>query len=124
MTNSPKQLQAFIQYVQNVSEKENITALPGPWLAPLPEKLLLNQFYEIENWNADVWKQREDKLQLTVGLIDDVANQAQYPLKLDVQEGHLNIYGMPGTGKNDSITNNYYVSGIVSYTRGSKLLCS
>ncbi|PEB74185.1 type VII secretion protein EssC [Bacillus thuringiensis] len=99
MTNSPKQLQAFIQYVQNVSEKENITALPGPWLAPLPEKLLLNQFYEIENWNADVWKQREDKLQLTVGLIDDVANQAQYPLKLDVQEGHLNIYGMPGTGK-------------------------
>ena len=28
MTNSPKQLQAFIQYVQSVSEKENIKALP------------------------------------------------------------------------------------------------
>ena len=44
MTNSPKQLQAFIQYVQSVSEKENIKALPGPWLDPLPEKLLLKNF--------------------------------------------------------------------------------
>ncbi|PEY37051.1 type VII secretion protein EssC [Bacillus cereus] len=99
MTNSPKQLQAFIRYIQTISEKENIKPLPGPWLAPLPEKLLLNRFYEIENWNMDLWKQREEDLQLTVGLIDDVANQAQYPLKLDLQEGHLNIYGMPGTGK-------------------------
>lgn len=99
MTNSPKQLQAFIRYIQTISEKENIKPLPGPWLAPLPEKLLLNRFYEIENWNMDLWKQREEDLQVTVGLIDDVANQAQYPLKLDLQEGHLNIYGMPGTGK-------------------------
>ena len=52
MTNSPKQLQAFIQYVQSVSEKENIKALPGPWLDPLPEKLLLKRilcYGELDN---------------------------------------------------------------------------
>ncbi|MBR9694828.1 type VII secretion protein EssC [Bacillus cereus] len=99
MTNSPKQLQAFIQYVQSVSEKENIKALPGPWLDPLPEKLLLKEFYAMENWTIADWNKPKEYLQVTVGLIDDVANQAQYPLKLDLQEGHLNIYGMPGTGK-------------------------
>ena len=99
MTNSPKQLQAFIQYVQSVSEKENIKALPGPWLDPLPEKLLLKEFYAMENWTIGEWNKPKEYLQVTVGLIDDVANQAQFPLKLDLQEGHLNIYGMPGTGK-------------------------
>ena len=99
MTNSPKQLQAFIQYVQSVSEKENIKALPGPWLDPLPEKLLLKEFYAMENWTIAEWNKPKEYLQVTVGLIDDVANQAQFPLKLDLQEGHLNIYGMPGTGK-------------------------
>ena len=93
MTNSPKQLQAFIQYVQSVSEKENIKAL-RPWLDPLPEKLLLKEFYAMENWTIADWNKPKEYLQVTVGLIDDVANQAQYPLKLDLQEGHLNIYGM------------------------------
>ncbi|EOW9528957.1 type VII secretion protein EssC [Bacillus cytotoxicus] len=99
MTNNIKQLQAFIQYVKKVAEKENIKALPGPWLDPLPEKLLINNFYEIDNWNVDVWNKEKEELQIIVGLIDDVANQAQYPLKLNLLEGHLNIYGMPGTGK-------------------------
>lgn len=53
----------------------------------------------MENWTIAEWNKPKEYLQVTVGLIDDVANQAQFPLKLDLQEGHLNIYGMPGTGK-------------------------
>ncbi|WP_242217341.1 type VII secretion protein EssC [Bacillus cereus group sp. BfR-BA-01380] len=100
LTNSPKQLQAFIEYVKSIAEKEHIQPLPGPWLDPLPEALLLNHFYSIENWNIQSWMgTKENWLRPTLGLIDDVAKQAQYPVQLDLQEGHLNIYGMPGTGK-------------------------
>lgn len=53
----------------------------------------------MEDWTIAEWNKSKEYLQVTVGLIDDVANQAQFPLKLDLQEGHLNIYGMPGTGK-------------------------
>ncbi|WP_141523149.1 MULTISPECIES: type VII secretion protein EssC [Bacillus] len=100
LTNGPKQLQALIDYIHLKAEQENINPLPGPWLPPLPETLLLDRFYSITDWNKSQWEMGEhEKYQPIVGLIDDVANQAQYPLKLNLLEGHMNVYGMPGTGK-------------------------
>ncbi|PWA06692.1 type VII secretion protein EssC [Pueribacillus theae] len=94
-----KQIQVLIEYFKKEAEKNNITPLPGPWLDPLPEQLPLTELIEIEKWSTSWWEDHHHWLHPTVGLVDDVENQSQYPLEIDLNEGHLIVYGMPGSGK-------------------------
>ncbi|WP_047153272.1 type VII secretion protein EssC [Aneurinibacillus tyrosinisolvens] len=96
-----RQIQVVIDYIKEEARKSGVDPLPGPWLQPLPEKLPVTAVLDVANWaggskakvEADRW------LRPTVGMIDDVENQSQYPLSFDLGEGHLIAYGMPGTGK-------------------------
>ncbi|MBM7643962.1 S-DNA-T family DNA segregation ATPase FtsK/SpoIIIE [Scopulibacillus daqui] len=94
-----KQIQVLIDYIKEEAEKHNIKPLPGPWQEPLPEQLPLSKIVSIDSWTPAAWEEEKDWLEPNAGIIDDVKNQAQYPLKLDLNEGHLIIYGMPGSGK-------------------------
>lgn len=98
----PKQLQVFIGHVAETARREGIERLPGPWLPPLPEHLELDEVLGMrqeepdEPWQAE---HLETDLQAVVGLVDDLMRQRQEPLRLSMDQGHLAVYGMPGTGK-------------------------
>jgi len=94
------QLQALVAYLRDVAQREGINRLPGPWLQPLPERVTLEQARPAEGWDGKTWRPTTTWLEPAVGLVDDPAHQAQGPLRLNLgKEGHLAIYGAPGTGK-------------------------
>ncbi|WP_028401643.1 type VII secretion protein EssC [Ectobacillus panaciterrae] len=92
-----KQLQVLIQHIKEVTEQEGIQPIPGPWTEPLPRQLPLETLYP--KWTEAEWKKEKKWLTPDVGLVDDVENQAQYTLPLNLSQGHLLVYGMPGKGK-------------------------
>ncbi|MED0668924.1 type VII secretion protein EssC [Aneurinibacillus aneurinilyticus] len=94
-----KQIQVIIDYMKEEAQKRSIKPLPGPWLEPLPERLPLSRMVDVQSWSRKGWEVEEDWLQPKIGIIDDVENQAQYPLRIDLNEGHFIAYGMPGSGK-------------------------
>ncbi len=98
---SKKQLQVLMEYLSDAANREGLTRLPGPWLPPLPEQLILSEIDQKRQagWNGNGWSGRDGYLSPAVGLVDDLANQRQESLLISLEEGHLPIYGMPGTGK-------------------------
>ncbi|MCI1696620.1 type VII secretion protein EssC [Aneurinibacillus aneurinilyticus] len=94
-----KQIQVIIDYMKEEAQKRSIKPLPGPWLEPLPERLPLSRMVDVQSWSRKGWEVEKDWLQPKIGIIDDVENQAQYPLRIDLNEGHFIAYGMPGSGK-------------------------
>lgn len=88
---SSKQLQAVIHAVQKTADHLGVTPLKGPWLPPLPELIgPLEISDEIEQGEG---------LVAVAGLADDITEQQQLPLQIALDDGHLLIYGMPGSGK-------------------------
>jgi len=94
------QLQALVAYIKEVAEREGISRLPGPWLPPLPKQVALEEVRPSEGWDGRTWQPVSTWLEPVIGLVDDPANQYQGPLRLNLgKEGHLAVYGAPGTGK-------------------------
>ncbi|MDM5197128.1 type VII secretion protein EssC [Fictibacillus enclensis] len=94
-----KQIQVLIRYMMEEAEKNGVQPLPGPWLQPLPESLPITRLVDTDHWTSDRWNEEEKWMEPAAGIIDDVENQDQYPLHIDLKEGHLMAFGMPGTGK-------------------------
>lgn len=94
---SSKQLSIFIDYIADVADKQGTQRIQGPWLPPLPEMIELDDLYSAES------KARDDDDSLSwepiVGLLDDLPNQKQEPLRISLHSGHYAVYGMPGLGK-------------------------
>jgi S-DNA-T family DNA segregation ATPase FtsK/SpoIIIE len=90
----PKQLHVLIDHLCKQAERMGIKSLAGPWLNPLPEEMYLEDILgeREEGWNGTCWRP-------AVGIVDDPANQRQELLRIPLEEGHLAVYGMPGTGK-------------------------
>jgi len=94
------QLQALIAYLADVAQREGIQRLPGPWLPPLPEKVILSDIRPSAGWDGRMWQPASTWLEPVVGLVDDPSRQYQGPLTLNLgKEGHLSVFGAPGTGK-------------------------
>lgn len=99
---SMSQIQAVEKYLRSLADEEGIMPLPGPWLPPLPETVHLDDILarEAGGWNGTDWEDCGAWIEAVVGLVDDPARQAQYPLRLRIgEEGHLAVYGLPGSGK-------------------------
>ncbi len=94
------ELAALVQHMEQVADEAGIKQLMGQWLPPLPEKLVLSELERVFGWDGSGWLESPTWLAPEVGLIDDPSAQAQYPLKINLgRDGHLAVYGSPGSGK-------------------------
>ena len=96
------QLQVLVKHLDEVAQNEGIRRLNGPWLPPLPENLTLNSILSGNStgFDGEKWLANHMWMCPSVGLVDNPAEQLQYPLTVDFgKEGHLLVYGSPGYGK-------------------------
>ena len=99
------QLQALVAQLQETAAQAGIDRLPGPWVPPLPQQVSLAALLPPDQcWNGQHWPALTRWLEPVIGLVDDPDNQRQEALRLNLgKEGHLAIYGAPGTGKSTLI---------------------
>lgn len=96
------QLQALIAHIAHVARQNSISRTTSFWLPPLPETVVLNDLYDINTagWNGQAWQPVRTWLAPIIGQVDDPAQQFQGPLRLNLgKEGHLAVFGAPGSGK-------------------------
>jgi S-DNA-T family DNA segregation ATPase FtsK/SpoIIIE len=100
---STTDLQAIVQYINQIADNHNVKRLPGPWLPMLPEKLdiiRLRDIYAQGGWDGREWLPSSHWLRPVVGQLDDTIRQEQPPLLLDLgQRGHLYLCGGASSGK-------------------------
>ncbi|WP_089965952.1 type VII secretion protein EssC [Lihuaxuella thermophila] len=96
-----KQLHVLVDALCSQAKDLGIQPLRGPWLPPLPTQLFLDELLHPnrKGWDGQTWHPADRWLEPVVGLLDDPMNQRQEPLSIPLHEGHLSVYGMPGTGK-------------------------
>lgn len=100
------QLKTIVEYISKAADNQGIYPLRGPWLPTLPERLYLQDILNNNKggWNGDTWYETRDELCPILGLMDNPSEQQQELLSIDLgKEGHLAIYGAPGTGKTNSV---------------------
>ncbi len=98
------QLDAVIEYLEKVAQKEGYTHQMQLWMPLLPTTLYLNELqgYEAEIYDGNTWPDisKTWRLSVPVGLCDDPVNQAQMPLTVDFAlDGHLAVCGTITSGK-------------------------
>lgn len=103
-TKGKTQLDAVIEYLGKVAEKEGYAHQMQLWMPLLPEVLYLKELqgYGGTEFDGSEWHVSRGKWNLTVpvGLCDDPVNQAQMPLVIDFAEGgHLAVCGTIVSGK-------------------------
>ncbi|MBQ9136711.1 MAG: type VII secretion protein EssC [Lachnospiraceae bacterium] len=103
-TKSKTQLDAVIEYLGVVAQKEGYTHQMQLWMPLLPEVMFLKELQGYANniYDGNAWPQIQGKwnLSVPVGLCDDPVNQAQMPLVIDFSEGgHLAVCGTIISGK-------------------------
>lgn len=96
---SSKQLQVFIDHISEVAEQAGIERLQGPWLPPLPELIQWEELVMDGAVSESSGSALTDQLEPVVGIVDDLTNQKQVPMSINLGQGHLAVYGMPGLGK-------------------------
>ncbi|MBQ6839671.1 MAG: type VII secretion protein EssC [Oscillospiraceae bacterium] len=98
------QLDAIVEYLGEVAQKNDYNCNLRLWMPVLPEKILLDDIpgkkepvLDTAQWhNAPV----KTTLRATVGMVDDPQNQAQFPLTVDfLRDGHLAVCGGISSGK-------------------------
>lgn len=98
------QLDAVVEYLNNVAERYQYKQNMLLWLPVLPLQLYLDELdrYQQNTYRAGKWPKQNGKWQLetVIGLYDDPAHQAQEPLWISFSEnGHLAVCGTIATGK-------------------------
>jgi DNA segregation ATPase FtsK/SpoIIIE, S-DNA-T family len=92
--------QVLLSYIATLARQAGIERLQGPWLPPLPLKIVLDELQPKGRFDGAGWKAPGDWLRPVVGLLDDPAQQKQGTLVLDLAKaGHMALYGAPGKGK-------------------------
>ena len=94
------QLSVIVDYIHNYSKAQNIEPL-SLWLPPLPKVLFIKDIDKNQGgFNGKDWLRCEDWLKVVIGIYDEPEKQYQGIVTVDFGEnGHLLLYGAPGTGK-------------------------
>lgn len=98
------QLDALVNYIQDLAVKNGYDREMRLWLPVLPEKLYLEELSGFGNRSffSNGWEEQEGDFSLSalVGLFDDPFHQAQIPMKVDFAAGgHCAVCGTVACGK-------------------------
>ena len=92
------QLDAVINYIEEVAEENNIKRLNGPWMPPLKETIYLDEI--IGTCNKEKWFEDKKDINPVIGIFDNPKMQIQDNLSINLsKDGHMLIIGSPGVGK-------------------------
>ena len=92
------EIDVVVKYIVDYCKAHEIADAEKVWTDRLPERLALTSLLS-KNFDGKHWPDIQ-KTSPVIGLIDEPANQRQYPMELDfAQRGHTVIYGAPVTGK-------------------------
>ena len=90
----------IVKYLSNLGVRENILT-KRLWLDPLPSLINITELKNKYSYNPT-----KNKITPVIGEYDDPVNQIQNILTLDLSKnGNTIIYGSPGSGKDNLITN-------------------
>ena len=93
----PTELDAIVHNIHLLCEEQEIPPVPQPWLPPLKERIALEELEEVQP--AIAWAQ-EKSLSILLGMADIPQAQKQESVSINLaKDGHVLIYGSPGTGK-------------------------
>lgn len=96
-SNTLSQINACIQYIKEVSEKNGIPQARPLWMPPLPKMLDIK---DVSREISRIVSENQTGIYAPVGLVDDPERQSQYPLVLDFSDfSNLLILGSQGCGK-------------------------
>ena len=71
-----------------------------PWLAPLADRLLLDDLGDLDDPDADP----RQGVAAPIGLVDEPDHQRQRPFWWDAANGHLLLYGVAGSGTTTALS--------------------
>jgi len=95
------QMQALVKHIADQAARAGIQRLAGPWCPPMADSITLDQVRNPQQeWDGVTWQPSQTWLEPVLGHYDDPINQHQGPFRLNLgKEGHLVLYGSPGSGK-------------------------
>jgi S-DNA-T family DNA segregation ATPase FtsK/SpoIIIE len=110
------QQEAVVEHIKELCAKDALKPL-RLWLEPLRETIFLDEAdTRPGGWNGEGWDKVDHWLEPVIGMVDDPYRQTQFPLVVNIgEEGHLILYGAPGTGKTTFLQTFIY-SLVKSYT--------
>ena len=116
------QLEAVVQLIKDVAERNGYPSAGQLWLPPLPGRILLDSLeaFAAGTFDGSRWKEpaadRRGAVDVIVGMLDDPENQRQLPMRLSFTEsGHLAVVGGIVSGKSTFLQTVLY-SLIMSYS--------
>lgn len=94
------EITAVARYIAETAKRAGIQPVQGPWLPELPEDISLDDLHIDASFDGEQWGSQMPWLSVPIGMYDLPARQMQGVQCVDfAKEGHLAIYGAPGTGK-------------------------
>ena len=110
---SKTQLEVVADYLMDVKEHLGLKEIRKLWMPVLPENLYLDgmETYRRTAFNGTAWPERPKRFHLSavIGMADDPANQAQFPVSLDfARGGHHLLIGTVSTGKSTFLQSAVY----------------
>lgn len=103
------EISEIVSYINSYVKENQMEAAKKIWMPKMANRIYLEDLQKTKD---------EHSMELcpVIGLVDDPAAQRQYPLTLDfTKDGHIAVYGAPGTGKT-TLLQTAIMSMVTNYT--------